>query len=671
MKLRLFLLLLLAQQAVVSAKEVKFGKVSEEEVSATQHALYPEANAAILHKYEWVRYNYQYETGWSLVREVHYRIKIYKKEGFDWATLQVPLYAAGTNKEDISSIKGFTYNMVNGKVVDAKLKNDGVFIEEVNEYRNKASITMPEVKEGSVLDIEYKIVSPMYWSIDEFKFQYDIPVDDVEIRLEIPEYFYFKQYSRGFHAIKFDQSNENRTMNVSYRSSDQTGSLGRTTRTSGTLNFLENIYTMKASNIPALLEEKYTSNINNFRTSIKFELASTRFPNQPFKNYSLTWEDVAKSIYDYDSFGAELNRKNYFDEDVDQVLNGLSSDSEKAMALFHFVKNRMNWDNFVGVGCSSQGIRKAYKEGKGNVAEINLMLIAMLRYAGLQADPVLVSTRSHGIPLLPTSDGFNYVVAGLQLNNGLVLLDATEKNAFPDVLPMRALNWFGRLIKEDGTSVQVDLTPKVKSLDAVMMSVDLNEDGSIHGRYRQQYTANNAFVFRNNFGEGSEDSYLDELEKKYGDLEISDFELQNQDDLSKPVVQTFTYSKESAYEEIAGKLYLSPLFHLTTRENPFKTEKREFPIDYGYPWTDKYLITINIPEGYTVESIPEPIAVALPENMGQFKYIISAENNIINARVETELNTHVIPASYYLDLKEFYGHIVKKEAEKVILAKLQ
>ena len=150
----------------------------------------------------------------------------------------------------------------------------------------------------------------MYWSIDEFKFQYDIPVDDVEIRLEIPEYFYFKQYSRGFHAIKFDQSNENRTINVSYRSSDQTGSLGRTTRTSGTLNFLENIYTMKASGIPALLEEKYTSNINNFRTSIKFELASTRFPNQPFKNYSLTWEDVAKSIYDYDSFGDELNRKN-------------------------------------------------------------------------------------------------------------------------------------------------------------------------------------------------------------------------------------------------------------------------------------------------------------------------------------------------------------------------
>lgn len=427
MRLRLFFLLLLVQQIVVSAKEVKFGKVSKEEVSATQHAMYPWANAAILHKNEWVRYNYQYETGWSLVREVHYRIKIYNREGFDWATLQVPLYAGGNNREDISGVKGFTFNIVDGKVVDTKLKNDGVFIEEVNEYRNKASITMPEVKEGSVLDIEYKIVSPMYWSVDEFKFQYNIPVDYAQVRLEIPEYFLFKQYSRGFHPIKFDQSQENRSMNVSYRSSDQMGRLGRTTHKSGTLNFEENVYTMKVSNVPALLDEKYTSNIDNFRSSIKFELASTRFPNKPFKNYSLTWEDVAKSIYDYDSFGGELNRKNYFDNDVDQIIQGLSSDSEKAMALFQFVKTKMNWDNFVGVGCSSQGIRKAYKEGKGNVAEINLMLTAMLRYAGLNANPVLVSTRSNGIPLFPTSDGFNYVVSGLQLDNGLILLDATEK----------------------------------------------------------------------------------------------------------------------------------------------------------------------------------------------------------------------------------------------------
>ncbi len=658
MKLRLFFLLLLVQQ-VVSSNEIKFGKVSKEEVAATEHATYPEANAAILHKEERVWYDYQYNKGWSLIREVHYRIKIYNKEGFDWATLQVPLYLGESENETIHGVKGYTFNLENGKVVSQKLKKDGVFKEDVNKYRKRASITMPEVHEGSVLDIKYEVNSPLYWYIDEFKLQYDIPVDYVKVRLDIPEYFVFKQYSRGFHPIDFTQTKDNRTLKVSKFSSN--------TEKNSSLDLIENVYNISASDLPALLEEKYTSNIDNYRTAIQFELASTNFPNQVFKHYSTTWEDVAKTIYNYDDFGGELNKDNYFDDDIDQLISGLSSYSEKAMAIFQYVKSKMNWDGYTGVGCS-QGVRKAYKEGTGNVAEINLMLIAMFKYAGLNANPILVSTRSHGIPLFPTRNGFNYVVAGLEIQNDLILFDATEKNAMPDVLPTRALNWFGRLIRDDDSSSQVSLMPKSKSLDAVMMNVHLDEDGSIAGKYRQQYTANNAFAFRNGYTEGSEESYLDNLEKN-SDMEISGFDLQNIEELSKPIVQSYEFKKEAAYEVIGGKLYLSPMFHLATRVNPFKMEKREFPVDYGYPWEDKYMISIKIPEGYTVESIPEPIAVVLPENMGQFRYNISANGEVINARIETALNSPVIPAFYYADLKEFYRHIVDKESEKIVLTK--
>jgi len=668
MRITLLLSLLLVHLSV-SAKDVKFGKVSKEDVSATRHIDYPEANAAILHKSEWIWYDYQYDIGWTVTREVHFRIKIYKKDGFDWATLQIPLYAGRGGEETISGIKGFTFNIEGGKLVSKKLKNDGVFEEKVNKYRNKTSITMPEVKEGSILDIEYKIKSPMFWNIDEFKFQYDIPLDHAEVRLDVPEYFIFKKHSKGFQTIQFAESKKNRSMNIAYRSSDNMGLVGRSTHNNGTLSFMENIYTMEVSNIPAMLEEKYTNNIDNYKTSVKFELASTHFPNQPYENYSLTWEGVAKSIYSYDDFGAELNKKGYFKDDLDPLLNGLSSNIEKAMTIFQFVKTKMNWDNYYGVTCSDQGIRKAYKEGKGNVAEINLMLTAMFRYAGLDAHPVLVSTRSHGIPLFPTSDGFNYVITGLQLENGLVLFDATEKNTVPNILPMRALNWFGRLIREDGSSKQVDLMPKTKSVDAIMMSVVLNDDGSIEGEYQEQYSANSALLFRNNFVAGTEEKYLDDLEKKYGDIEISNFNLQNQGNLSKPVVQAFNFVKEDAFDEISGKLYISPLFYLTTTVNPFKTEKREFPVDFGYPWKDQYMINIAIPDGYAVESVPESIAVGLPDNLGRFKYFVSAANNKINVRVDIELNTSLISSNYYAQLKEFYNQIIKKELEKVVLVK--
>ena len=86
------------------------------------------------------------------------------------------------------------------------------------------------------------------------------------------------------------------------------------------LDLIENVYNISASDLPALLEEKYTSNIDNYRTAIQFELASTNFPNQVFKHYSTTWEDVAKTIYNYDDFGGELNKDNYFDDDIDQLI---------------------------------------------------------------------------------------------------------------------------------------------------------------------------------------------------------------------------------------------------------------------------------------------------------------------------------------------------------------
>jgi hypothetical protein len=79
---------------------------------------------------------------------------------------------------------------------------------------------------------------------------------------------------------------------------------------------------------------------------------------------------------------------------------------------------------------------KAYKDKTGNVAEINLMLTAMLRYAGLNANPVLVSTRSNGIAMFPNRTAFNYVIAaveGVYIIRRFRYLFYTKCTAFTDI----------------------------------------------------------------------------------------------------------------------------------------------------------------------------------------------------------------------------------------------
>ncbi|MDC6361332.1 MULTISPECIES: DUF3857 domain-containing protein [Flavobacteriaceae] len=645
--IRILTILIALVSVHMQGQDLKFGKVSKEELLETTYAKDTSAPAAYLLKKRQSYYTYNSAIGLELVTEVHERIKIYNADGFDYATKAINLYESGASDEKATSIKGYTYTLEGDKVIETKLDKGSIFKSKQSKNRNQVKFTMPNVKAGSVVEYQYKITSPFVQSIDEFVFQHFVPIKRLEAEMRIPEYFKFNQRQKGFLLLapKVDQNRD--------------ASLGmEVTKVSYNLQ-----------DIPALKNESFVSNIINFRSGVTFEIKSLEIPGSTYDVYSKTWDDVAKTVYEYSSFGDEMKKSNYFEEELNMVLQGASDPHEKAKRILAFVKEKVKWNSFVGY-TSDEGTKKAYKEGTGNCADINLMLVSMLNHANVPAYPVLVSTRDNGIPLFPTLQGYNYVVAVSKINGEYHLFDATNAFSTMDVLPTRTLNWYGRMISENGNSEEIDLMPKKSSMDAITMTVELNEDGSMEAKCRQQYTNHNALVFRNRYNKGTEESFLGNLEKEMGDIEISEYNMQNNLNLDKPVVQNFNFYKEDAFESISGKLYLSPMFHLAMGENPFKSEKREYPIDYGFPWEDKYLITINIPEGYKVEHLPEPFAMVLPDNLGQFKYNISTNQNFINVRVEMRMNTAIFPPSYYLGLKEFYRQVVEKESEKVVLAKI-
>ena len=91
----LFILSFLILSSTTYAQNYKFGKVSKSEVAQKQHDKDPDANAAILYKYQRTYYDYKQNTGFFVVTEYHERIKIYNKDGFDWATHHISAYKGG------------------------------------------------------------------------------------------------------------------------------------------------------------------------------------------------------------------------------------------------------------------------------------------------------------------------------------------------------------------------------------------------------------------------------------------------------------------------------------------------------------------------------------------------------------------------------------------------
>ena len=652
------------------AQDYRFGKVSKEELLQKEHPTDPSANAAVLYREVKTEFQYNQDSGWYMVTDYFERVKIYNKEGFDWANAEINLYK-GEGEDKLLGLRGNTYYLdENGKVQDEKLRKDGIFEEETSKYLTQTKITMPAVREGAVIEYKYTINSPFIFNIDEFRFQETIPIEKVNMVFKTPEYFIYKTHQRGWVPYKVDKVTRERSITFRQTTRDLrplSGS-GIPETTTREVKFKEDTYSVDIDNVPALKEEAFVGNLNNYTTALQFEMSYIDFPGSPLKTYATNWEDVSKSIYRVDLFGAELERKNYFEKDLNNILQGVSSSEEKIGRIFSYVLNKMSWNGYNGY-YTNEGVRDAYKKGSGNVADINLMLVAMLRHANLEANPVLVSTKSHGIPLFPTRNGFNYVIAGVQLPQGILLLDATNKDAEIGVLKSSIQNWKGRVVKKDGTSGWVSLSSMIPAVKSTMIAAEITPDLMLTGKNQSRFTGNYAFKYRSDFKSLNEDAQRKKIEKDLTPAELANLEFENLASPGAPVSLKYDFEAMDLVEDVAGKLYFSPMVFLATEETPFKTETRLYPIDFGYPIKDRYIVTISLPEGYNVESLPENVVYNLGENQGTYRYLISQAGNKLQLSVEFAINQSYIAAEEYGNLKKFFELLIAKENEKVVLSK--
>ncbi len=146
--------------------------------------------------------------------------------------------------------------------------------------------------------------------------------------------------------------------------------------------------------------------------------------------------------------------------------------------------------------------------------------------------------------------------------------------------------------------------------------------------------------------------------------------MQNADDLSKPIIENYSFTSSNSVEVIGDKMYISPFMFFGMTENPFKQETREYPVDFVYPNQDKFMISLTIPEGYAVESIPQPKAVAMPEEIANFKYNLSNNGNQVQIIYSLDMNHAIVNPDYYETLKSFYKEIINKQTEKIVLKKV-
>ncbi len=663
------LLLVLFATPLIWSQNYKFGKVSKEELEEAFYPLDSTADAAVLYSERKTHFDFIYDKGFYVVEKYFVRMKIYDPEAYEKATISISKYQASnsTKGERIDGIKAATYNLKNGKVVVSKLASSSVFDEKTSKNVERVKFTMPDLQPGCIVEWKYQLESPFLHMLDEVRLQEDIPIKKLNVKIITPEYFVYNTKIKGHLPVPIKKERNPRTINYTYTERVMTPSSGfQNVRGSSSLDFREDISNIELVNVPAIKDEPFSGNIDNYMSGIRYELSHTTNSSFTTEKYANNWESVVEKIFSYSSFGDQIIKTKYFKKEIDELISSTSNTTERVKLIFSYAKNKIKWNGEYRI-YTDVGVKRAYELGVGNVAEVNLCLVAMLKYAGIDTSPVLVSTVNHGIPILPTMNGFNYVIARVNTPEGVILLDATEKNSVPNVLPNRVLNFRGRVVTDTGKSEWVELFPLEHSITKNLISAKFNEFG-FKGTARKTITNHFLLNYRNEVREKNKEAIIEWIDEEMPNVEVINARVSNLDNLEKDAIETIQFESESFFEEITGKIYIDPLLYLQLEENPFKSEKREFPVFYNMPWAKITTINLAIPDTYTVESVPEGCEYILSDDLGFFQYNITQKGNVIVIKSSFVINQPVITPQDYKDLRELYANTITKQMEKIILS---
>ncbi len=653
----------LSQSFAQEKSKIKFGKVTVDDFKQNGYSLDSNANAIVIADIGSTEMVGNTKNSFSLEFKKYRRARILNKNGYGVADVEIGIYTNGSAEEDLKSLKGVTYNLENGKVVETKLETKSqVFKDKINKNLVVKKFTFPNIKEGSIIEYEYKLESDFTFNLQPWDFQSGYPCLWSEYKVTIPEFYYYNTLTQGYQPF-YIQDRKDRRDNFTVTDNSATTSSDRSSFSAGVTDFR---WVMK--DVPALKEESYTSTINNHLSRIQFQLAELREPFVP-KKIMGTWQQASTELLKDEDFGYSLNRDNGWLNDVmDDATRNAKTDLEKARNIFAYVRDNMTCTNH-NRKYLEKPLKAVLKARNGNEAEINLLLTGMLLKAGFSADPVILSTRSHGYTyaLYPLMDRFNYVISRLNIDGKYYYLDASQPRMGFGRLGYETYNGHARVINETATPVNLSADSLLEGkLTSVFVIND--EKGNLTGSMQQAPGYYESYSLRNKIKDKGKEQLFNDIKKAFNaEIEIAEPAIDSLDKYDYPVAIRYNFAIKTDKEDI---LYFNPMFGEAWKENPFKSAERTYPVEMPYTIDETYLLSLDIPKGYVIDELPKQVIVKLNENEdGFFEYRLSESNGSISLRSRIRLKRAYFMPDEYEMLREFFNLVVKKHSEQIVFKK--
>ena len=658
MKLNFFKLFFLLSWPFTTATaqdnvNMKFGKPTKEEMQMTVYEADPNAEAVVLCRLTDVEYTVQ-QSSYLVDYRDKCRIKVLKPSGARFAKVVIPYQVAmsvnnnitglklnakslpqpgGSSNsyfegegvsmtedvfavegdEDLESVKATAFNMEGGKVVKTSLKKSEIIKKKIDEHNYLVEFTVPNVKEGTVIEYEYTIHSQLFWQLRDWYAQCEIPVVYAKLDMNIPSYLIFNIEDHGIQRLTYTCTAGSLSFKL------DSDPLAKQTQVK------TNHYVYIGRNLMAMPKDDYVWNAQDHWAGITAELKQYRLPGAAQMDYARTWEQIDEMILTSDDLGIHLNDHSPLASELKEAkIEEITNPRERVAAVYKLVMSKVKWNGKYEL--SPAPVAETLKKGEGSNADINLLLIQSLHEVGLTAAPVMLRTRDLG--LLPYnfpsfSKLSTFLVGVVMPSGGNIYLDASNKNGWLNMLPEVMLVEKARLVQKGNKSQWVNLQKESKAERSTVIDAKLSADGTLSGKQ----------TTRNEGGETVESEYTKKGQVSDGVISICPF---------------------------PDKLI----------ENPFTAETRKMPVEFPCIGSNRVVITFALPEGYTIVGEPRNTTVLTPDKGVEGRIHTTFGEGRVQMSCQFSINKLSHSEKNYADLRQIFDMLSKYTSEQLSIKKL-
>jgi hypothetical protein len=623
-----------------------FGNITTEELSNNPYLPDPGADAIILSDIGIARLNYV--DGFTIELERDVRIRIVNSNGFDYADIEIPFSAS----DNLFKYRASSFNLRNGEKVETVIPKKSFILEESTKYRKVLKFNFPDVQEGTVIEYSYivELKDESIYTLVPWAFQTALPVVYSSLIAAYPDLFSYKSIISGDPAIvRSDMTSKYQIF----------GGYSTNVRT----------YTWTARNVPAYKDEPFAKSLRDNQTRLSFELASVNFPRSPIEEISPTYNTLTRKLLDREDFGAVLNNATFLEETALKITEGLNDDLSKVKAIHKYLTEKILWNGEEDYTASST-FRKVLSKKKGNNADINMMLIGMLRCLKIKADPVILCTRSNGTinEYSAMLQQFNYLVANVTAGGKSYLVDATNPLRSFNMLPFDCLNGVGRQIS-NVESKFVDLKNSESISNSLTLNLALSADGMVEGDFSRRSKGYPALEIREKVRLEGEDGYKEIFKYENSEADISGYILNNLSLCDSDITETCKIQIEDGVVYAGDKVLINPYFLFKNVQNPFTSPERRFPVDFGCQVEDIFSLSLEISDKYSIEEMPENVTYTIGEDDARYIFTCSGQGNMLVVKSTLRFNRTTFMPADYARLRDFFAKMLQSQARLVVLKK--